>query len=332
MWLVAWWIRRLKSGDCYFLIGKERLLKKDFILDLQKKFFPEGADRSLNTQEWDVADTGQASGFTDFIQTAPFLAPKRMAILWQIEQLDEEYREAFLESLQNIPSTGAVVLASEETGTKKSRWLQSLEACTTLVACHTPFEKDLPAWIQARAKKMGGSLEREAISALIQKAGKEPSLLQNALETLLLYAHPRTTIQRQDIDRLLGQTSEEDVFALAEDIFEKNTRGAIQRSEALFREGVRVPELIGVLTGQFERMKQASDLLERGASPSEVANTMRVHSFFQQKFFQQLKKVSKAGIIATQKQLLECDLSIKQGRLAERLAFEKFLLGCPSFR
>ena len=322
----AWWTRRLKPGECFLLTGKERLLKKEFIRDLQKKNFQNPSDASLNTQEWDIAEGAALGGILDFVQTAPFLGEKRIAVLWQAEELDEEDQEKLLVSLKKLPATSILVLASEETSSKKNAFLRALEGQSVLVACHTPFEKDLPGWVETRARKMGGTIDREASRNLIEKAGKDLSALQNSLEGLFIFIHPRIVINSGDVEKLLGKFAEQDIFAIAEELFQKNTKDALEKTERLFREGVRAPEIVAILSGQLERMKQASDLLERGASPAEVAAGLRVHSFFQQKFFAQLKKVSKKGIENTQKRLLECDLSIKEGRMGERLALEKFIL------
>ncbi len=313
-------------SSAYLLIGKERLAKKEFLLDLRQKNFKDPSAQAMNSQEWDAADDGALGAFLDFAQTAPFLAEKRMAVLWQVEELEAEDQKRLLSFLKNPPAAVVLVFSSDETGTKKRKILQELEAAVTLITCHTPFDKDLPAWIETRARRFGGTIARDAARALAEKAGKDTQLLSNALEQLLLFAHPRTAVTTADVEALMGKYAEEDIFTIAEEIFAKNTKGALEKTEQLMNEGVRAPEIIGVLAGQFERMKQAADMLERGASPAEVASAMRVHSFFQAKFFLQLKKISKRGVQQAQKRLLDCDTAFKQGRLGEKIALEKFIL------
>lgn len=309
----------------FLLSGRERLLKKEFIADLRKNSFPPGSDASLNYQEWDAAEDGALSSMLGAARTAPFLAEKRVCVLWSVEELEDEDRETLLAALPALPQASVIVLSSEETP-KKNKFLQEVESKTVLVPCHPPFERDLPGWVEGRARKLGGTIARDAVRVLIEKTGKETPFLQNSLEQLFVYAHPRTAITLADVDALLGRSGEEDIFAIADDVLSQNTQAALTRAERLFEEGARAPEIIGVLAGQFERMKQAADLVERGATPAEAAAALRVHSFFQAKFFLQLKKTSKRGIEEAQKRLLECDTMIKQGRLAERLALEKFIL------
>lgn len=309
----------------YLLAGREHLLKKEFLADLRKKTFTGASDASLNYQEWDASEESAFSQALGAARTAPFLAEKRICVLWAVEELDDEDREALLAALPALPPATVMVFSSEETP-KKNKFLQELESRATLVACHPPFDRDLPGWVEARVRRSNGTIARDAVRSLIEKSGKETPALANAIEQLLVYIHPRTAIAAADVEALLGRSAEEDIFAIADDVLSRDTAAALRRAQRLFEEGARAPEIIGVLAGQFERMKQAADMIERGATPAEAANAMRVHSFFQQKFFGQLRKLSKPGIADAQRRLLECDTMIKQGRLAERPALERFIL------
>ena len=168
------------------------------------------------------------------------------------------------------------------------------------------------------------------LPALLERAGRETAALQSSLEALFLFIHPRNLITLRDVESLMGRFAEEDIFAMSADLLRKNTRGALEKIQRLFEEGVRAPEIIAVLAGQLERMKQAADLAGRGLPPAEIAAAMRVPVFFQQKFFLELKSASKPVIKKMQASLLECDLMFKEGRLPERLALEKFILNAAA--
>ena len=126
--------------SCFLLIGKERLLKKEFILDLRKKYFQDSSNESLNFSEWDASEGFSLDTALSFMRTAPFLADKRIAVIREIETLEEEDQKKLIAYLETSSPTAVLVLASEETGTKKKKFLQELQALSTLVACHPPFE------------------------------------------------------------------------------------------------------------------------------------------------------------------------------------------------
>jgi len=80
------------------------------------------------------------------------------------------------------------------------------------VPCHTPFDRDLPRWIESRAQKNGKRIPREAVAILIERAGRDLSALASALESLSVYSSSRTEISAQEVESLLGKSAEEDVF------------------------------------------------------------------------------------------------------------------------
>ena len=52
--------------------------------------------------------------------------------------------------------------------TKKSAFLRDLESGSTLVPCQTPFDRDMPGWIEARVRKAGGTINRDALRRLME--------------------------------------------------------------------------------------------------------------------------------------------------------------------
>jgi len=108
----------LPSPQVYLLIGKERSLKREFLSDLRKRLFPKDSDSGMNAQEF-IAGEDNLGAALDFALTTPFLSDKRLAILWDIEELEDEEKTALLASVEKLPSSGVLVLISEETGVKK---------------------------------------------------------------------------------------------------------------------------------------------------------------------------------------------------------------------
>jgi DNA polymerase III delta subunit len=78
-----------------------------------------------------------------------------------------------------------------------------------------------------RAKQMGKSMALSAALRLIETTGKESAGLESALTQVALYVEPRSDIQPQDIDVLLGRSVQTDVFQLSQHILSKDVRAAL---------------------------------------------------------------------------------------------------------
>ena len=313
------------SKPVYLLIGKEAFLKREFIQDLRRDLFPKETGPSINFQSFD-ASRDSLSALFEFVQTVPFLGDKKLAVLWGLEAVEEEDRTRLVSQLKNFPLASVLVLVSGEGSAKKSGFLRELSLMAETVACHPPFEKDLPLWLENRAKRGGVRIERDAATLLIEKMGRELGELVTALEELGLYVHPRTVIGVKDIQALFGRSIQADVFALADALLERNLKSSLEILAALKKEGTQAYQVIGVLAGQFERMKQAALFLKEGLSVGQIGEALKVHSFFLEKFMRQARKLSASEIQKILEALLRCDESVKRGFLNETLALESFVL------
>ena len=313
------------KGRIYLLLGKERFLKDEFLAELRKDIFPSGSNPDLNIQEFN-AENDAPGRMLEFVRTSPFLSEKRMAVFRGVDALDGDEQNALLESLDSLPSFSVVVLESEETGVKKSGFLKAVSEKARLVACHAPFDKDFPSWIEQRARKHGIRLQRDAVFFLLERTGKEVSALDAALEQSALYVHPRTEVARQDVERLLGRSAQADVFELTDFLLTRDVRLSLEAVESLLVEGQKVYEVVAVLASQLDRLKKASAWLAQGRSPQEVGGELRVHPFFLEKFIRQVRALSTEAAENFSEALLECDEAVKTSALPDRLAVERLVL------
>ena len=312
------------SPSATLLIGKERFLKREFILALRTRLFPDDPRSSLNYQEF-TAEQESLHSFLDFLSTAPFAADHRLAVLWGVDLLEEEEQEVLLAALEKIPAPSHCVLETEQTNAKKDAFLRKLAEQAKLTACHTPFDRDLPGWVEARARKSGCRVERSAALFLIACVGAHLAELDSSLEQLSLFVHPKQSIGLEDVRALFQKKSHEDVFHLAELLHDRRPAQALRVTDSLFREGTRTPEIVAALSGQLERWKKGARQLAAGRALPDIAQDLRVPVFFQEPFFARLKKLSMERLETLTEALLACDESFKSGQAEERLALEKLI-------
>lgn len=308
----------------YLLAGKEAFLKREFIQDLRQSLFPKDPS-NLNYQEFH-AGKDPLSSVLDFAGTAPFLSEARLAILWDADDLSDEEKEALLVYAGRPASAGVLVVVSKEASAKKNEFLRKLSEKAKLVPCYPLFERDLPQWIQGRAKKRGIRLDGDALAIFSERLGKDLGSLDGALEQTAVFASPRTQITSKDIDGLLGRSIQADVFELADAVLEKNAKSALGIVTTLLREGTRAFEIVPVLAGQFDRLRRGSALLAEGRSSQEIGADLRIHSFFLEKFMRQARRVPVDRAAEILRRLLGCDEAIKTSRLSDALALERFVL------
>ncbi len=279
----------------------------------------------MNYQEF-TAKKDALAYFMDFCRTLPFLSERRMAVLWEADHLAADDKKTLLAWVEGGDPSAVVVLVSEESNARKNDFLLGLSRKTKTLTFHPPFEKDLPEWVQTRAKAKGMSIDRQAVPLLLERTGRELSALDMALEELSLFAHGASSITLKHVEGLLGKSVQEDVFLLTDHVLEKNASACLRTLQGLLREGVRAHEIVAVMAGQFERLHRAVDALAEKRPAQEIGATLKIHPFFQEKFMRQAGRLTPARMRGILKELLDCDEAIKTGRMGDAMALERLVL------
>ncbi len=309
----------------HLLVGKEEFPKRQYIEALEKKLRSESADNTLEFQQFHFPDD-PFSEMLVFAQSPSLFGHTKMAVGWDIDAIGDEEQVACIEGLKQISTHGTVVLVSSESSTKKSSFLKNLSLLAKTTTLYPPSERELPSWLRESAKKKNLFLEGPATQLLMDRVGRDTCELEAALEKLSIFAHPRTAVSEQDIRALLGRSLQHDIFQLASFLLLKDAVQAVALLESLLQEGGKVYEILAVLAGQFEKIRQIHSLLEAGKTEHEIGEILRIHPYYLAKTVGQAVQVSREKLDRLYAMLLECDENIKLGSLPDRLALEKFVL------
>ena len=309
----------------YLLYGRDRFLKKEFIQKLRRDSFAAGEEASANCAEFEPAGAGGVAQALGFLRQAPFLAANKIAVLWGCETLDRKSQDAMLVWLESMPSYAVFVLCADEGSPKNNPFLKKIAEKAKPVACHTPFDSELPTWVRSRFELRKKSASPDCCALVVERTGPHLALLDLAAETLSVYVEPRSGVSAADVSALLGESASGDVFALFDLLIVGRIRQALGLLAKLMRGGARVPEMVGAMAAQLDRLEQAAYLIQEGRTPVEIGRQLGVHSFFLEKFLAQAGKFKKESFGPFWKALRRCDESVKNGTLPEALALDEII-------
>lgn len=313
------------KGGVYLLYGKEEFLKKEFIQKLRRDLFPLPQDSEMGFRQFEVPEEPLSALF-DFLENPSFFVSQKLAVLYGLDELEAEDREKLFKLSQNLSPSSSLVLVSGESNVKKDPFLKKLSEKMQTIACHLPFDKDLPQWVESRVRKLGKSIEREAANLLIERVGKDTALLNTAVEQLAVYANAEPKISLKHAETLLGRSVQADAFRLVDFLLEKKLRSALENLEALLREGTRIYEITGALSGQLDRLNRARTMMDEGFPDEAISADLRLHPFFAGRILEQARKTPKLRLQNILRDLLDCDEAVKTGKLTDRIALQQFFL------
>jgi len=268
----------------------------------------------------------------------PFLAKRRLVVVFKptsrLKVPDE--RKKFLEQLDQIPPTTALVLVEDRILTKakdkekrKFHWLEkwALEAGERVYiqACILPKGQKMVTWILDRAQKEGGSLTRQAANLLNELVGEDPRLTDMEIKKLLAYVNYQRPVELEDVELLTADVRQGDVFQFVDMLGSRNGSGAMGMLKRLLERHAPIL-LYGLVIRQFRLLLLTREVLDHGGKKGDIIRDVKVLPFVANKLISQAKYFSLEALEAIYCRLLDIDESIKIGELSWELALENLVV------
>lgn len=315
------------SPSVYILHGNDEFAIRSFLDEKLKARMGESTDTTM-----DITSLDGRSKSLEAIQaethTVPFLAKRRMVVLnHPLSQTKGKTKQGkFLELLESVPPSTALVLIEDKILDNK-HWLikwsreHSQQAWSQLFSL--PKGGAMTRWIIDQAQEMGGEISNPAAQLLASYLDEDPRLAKSEINKLLTYVDFSRAINEDDVQALVADVRQGDVFEMVDAIGYGDGENALKMLRRLLEDGEALP-LFGMIVRQFRLLIQVRELLDEnpGRSPDEMADEIGVHPFPIKKITPQAKHFNLPQLKKIYKQLSDLDQSIKTGRLDGKLALD----------
>ncbi len=311
------------------LTGDEPLLQQEWLAHLRAQLavgpFDEHAFRGAEADITDVLAAALA---------APLEATRR-CVLWQDAHLITAGTLAHLVTYARAPQPSTcLVLVLPGSPPKSAPWPELL-ALASVVACDAPQGSALRQWITQRAAALDTTVSPAAASLLEEQWGHDLLALANALDQAACYVGARRTIEEGDVEALGGRHPQATVFQWSDLIVRRDLPAALRFLDVQWQEGKTAPQLIGMLTWQFERLLRAKRLAQAGAPEGQIAASVGItQPRWRGEFLRQLVGYALPQLQAAMAALLGTDIAIKRGQGTPELLVELLVVrlcgGTPS--
>ncbi len=255
------------------------------------------------------------------VETAPFFGQRQVIVLrsgkgWQSKEKAEE--EALLALLANIPEYACLLIVGADGVDKRRRWYKAVEKNGRIVEFSPLKAKDLRAWLQQalreRACTMTGDAQEWFLSIFGQMPQLSQELLENELDKVFLYVHPKKQANLEAATAVLGTLPETSVFAIMDAMNQRKAAKALELLQDQFRAGEHPLRFLGLLARQVRQLWQAKEYLQRGIGARELGPKLGVAPFIAEKMAVQSKGFSAKALRAAFQELSDADWALKSGR------------------
>jgi DNA polymerase-3 subunit delta len=316
----------------YLLNGDDDFASSEFVRSLEASL-GDPAMASMNISRLD----GRSTSLDEVIRasrSAPFLAPKRLVLVTHpLDKVKSQaQREKFIGMLDAVPPTTLLVLVetrllTEERERRQGKihwleeWAMSGGRRVDLRTFSLPRGEAMLAWIQARAKTLGGQFSRSAAERLASLVGDEPRLADQEIQKLLTYVDFARPVEAEDVDALTPDSRQGDIFAMVDALANRNGKLAQEVYHRLLKEQDAL-SIFAMIVRQFRLLLQAREVIDQGGREVDVARALRVIPFVAGKLVPQARRFGLPALERIYHKLLDIDEATKTGQMDGDLAID----------
>ncbi|MBA4336650.1 DNA polymerase III subunit delta [bacterium] len=276
-----------------------------------------------------------ANDFQSNIQSAPFLADKRLVIVKDfLSKGNKEEQKKITEILEEeIPDFCIIVFIEYESPDKRSSLYKKINKVGHPEEFKELMGPDLIRWIQKRAQEIGLNIDSQIASYIGEQAGSDLWNLSNELEKLKTYSSGKQ-ITKDDIENLVHPNLTTSIFKFTDYLAHRNAKGSLKTLDILIESGEDMMKIIFMIVRHFRILIQVKDLIDRGNSKNDIIGKIKEHPYTISTAIQQSPNFSFETLRNIYDELLQIDIGIKTGKIRMSaddkkeilLALEKFVL------
>ncbi len=306
----------------YVVYGPDAYLRTQAIHTiLRDELGPDDAGLGPTRLDGDSADLAQV---LDEVRTFSLLGDRRLVIVEDADGFITRYRQA-LETYCEAPSDSGCLVFVCDSFDARTRLFKTVQRLGQAIKCESPRGRAVIAWILDRARTAYAKhLSPDAAARLRELAGDNLGVLDSELSKLALYVGGRDTVVPADIEALVGNNREENVFAVLDAMAEGDAGRALQYWEQVLATDRAAPgRAIGGLAWGVRRLLQAKHALAAGTPMTQLAR-----QFFTEPAVlkRRLDRVSAEQLERRLVDLLQADLDSKTGFSPVDSSVEKFIV------
>ena len=313
--------------DPVFVIGvSDPLLGERVLSALRDKAVPPQA-RGFN---YDVVDGPRvtANQILAAATTLPMMAERRMVLVRDLSGLPAAELSRLVPYLEDPnPTTVLVGLCGKIDGRKKFFARAKKLGFTQELA----VPRKLGPWLREEVERQGASVSPAAQRRLVDVIGGDLSRLSLSIGQLALYAHGRT-VEVDDVDDLIAETRERNVFELTDAIGAGDQRRALVAVSSLCDQRQSGIGGIMMLARHMRQLAVLKGAVDRGVRGGALAREVGAPPFVVDKLSGQARRYSPRALATALERIAGADRELKGlgsavkvlGRaLAERVVLER---------
>lgn len=303
----------------YLLYGTE-----DFEIEEEIKKLSKDIDE-MNISKYDLNNDMLSLALED-AKTISLFSDKKLVIVDNANMFtgstskDSELIEEYLNHI-NENTTLVLIVHNDKLDTRKK-----ITKLIKKVGKVQEFNDELDTTSLVRRLFKDYNIDYKTIQLFIDRVGNNPLIIQSEINKIKIYKDNDKNITEEDILNLTAKLIEIDIFKLIDYIVRKNKEKALELYYEMLKMNEEPIKIVVILANQFRIMYQSKELLKKGYSEKDIANTLKIHPYRVKLAIQNSRNYTSDILLKNLNALADIDIGIKTGTINKDLALELFIL------
>lgn len=326
-------VKQGETASVYLLYGSEKYQMNEFVAFLEDQLIPK-EERDFAIVRLDLGETPIQS-VVEEAETIPFMVPKKLIFVRDTSFFTSakdngkvEHRpEALLDYMNNPADYSVIVfMVQQEKLDERKKIVKAVKKAGVAISFMPLGGEELLGWVDKQVRQHRCTLAAGAADAIVRNAGTNLQSLSAEVEKLCLYAGEGGTIDVTTVNMLVARSTEQNVFALVEDIANLRLDKALAIFYELLKQREEPIKLAALITRQFRIILQVKTLSSQGYTQQQIASQIGLHPYAVKIAGEQARKFETAHLERILNRLAQLDYEMKTGAVDKVLGLELFLL------
>lgn len=256
--------------------------------------------------------------------TAGLFDPERLIIVHGLHQRFKAARGENPEVVElrsllaSVVATTTVVLVDKDMAADHHLVAEVRAAGGEVRQFAMPRERDVPRWIQGRAKVLGTAIEPAAAELLAEHIGTNTLMLDAEMAKLAVYAGDGERITPRMVEELVGAVTQESIFALVDAVAAREEAKALSMMHRQLESAGNPIEyavyLIRMLSRQVRILLRIRLGLEAKRPRQEIIANLKLPRYYADRYFRQAGQLSDAQLRGSFERLAALEYRLKSGK------------------
>lgn len=273
------------------------------------------------------ADTIPAQKIIDTVSSPSLFTKKRTIFLKRVYKNKErtELTETLIEILREDKGEDLLIIWEDQKIRSNTKYYKFFKKNNSVEEVNKLNKRTFFSWLRQELEKQDMKIEQSVIRELAERTNWDPERCKNEIVKLKLN-NPEKIIQKEDIEDLIPDTLEKEIWDLTDAINQEDKMKSVSILDRLSSQSTDANYILAMLARNLRLIYLVKNLSEEGKDSRTISSLLKIPPFTTPTLLKTSSKYSYEKIVFLYGKLSNLDFKMKTGKIDPYLGLT---LICP---